>query len=114
MLPPKLTKPQKAGGRIKSPAHCKWVRSHHCSVPECKGMPIEAAHVRTGTDGAMGRKPSDRWVISLCRDHHRQQHAMGEPEFERIHGIDMKEIARAFYRNSPKFLEMERKAKDES
>lgn len=112
MLPPKLAKPKKADKRLRSPAHLKWVRSHHCSVPGCDRVPIEAAHVRTGTDGGMGMKPSDRWVISLCQHHHSEQHRIGEPEFEKRHAIDMKRVAETFYRHSPKFLEMERKQKE--
>ncbi len=27
--------------------------------------------------GAMGMKPSDRFAINLCRDHHRKREAMG-------------------------------------
>ncbi|WP_376959691.1 hypothetical protein ABNQ39_07210 [Azospirillum sp. A26] len=64
-------------------------------------MPIEAAHVRTGTDGGVGMKPSDKWSISLCKDHHAEQHNIGEPAFERRHAIDMKALAREFAAASP-------------
>nr|WP_295838139.1 putative HNHc nuclease [uncultured Azospirillum sp.] len=87
--------------RARSSAHLKFVRSHQCSVPGCKGMPIEAAHVRTGTDGGIGMKPSDNWTISLCREHHQEQHAIGEPAFETRHRIDMKALAREFAAASP-------------
>jgi len=65
-------------------------------------MPIEAAHVRTGTEGGMGIKPGDDWVISLCSYHHQRQHMIGEAAFERSHGIDMKALAREFAAKSPK------------
>jgi hypothetical protein len=46
-------------------------------------------------------KPSDKWVISLCLFHHREQHQLGEPRFEEKHGIDMLNLAREFVRRSP-------------
>ena len=69
---------------------------------------IEVAHVRTGTNGGMGMKPGDMWTISLCRNCHSEQHRIGEQSFEKKHGIDMKEIARAFVKASPKRMELER------
>jgi hypothetical protein len=83
------------------PGHRAWVRRHHCSVPECRGFPIECAHVRGGTDGGQGLKPSDKWTLSLCRDHHAEQHRIGEEAFERKYGIDMRGIAGAFAQKSP-------------
>jgi hypothetical protein len=70
-------------------------------VPGCLTSPIECAHVRTGTDGGTGLKPSDRWAISLCRDHHREQHRIGERAFERRYNIDLYELALEFARKSP-------------
>ncbi|WP_083579130.1 DUF968 domain-containing protein [Tardibacter chloracetimidivorans] len=90
---------ENAGKR--SPAHCNFVRSHFCSVPGCEQLPIEVAHVRNGTGGGMGVKPSDRWTISLCRDHHAEQHRLGEESFEKRHGIDMKAIAEGLAKSSP-------------
>lgn len=55
---------------------------------------IEAAHVRTGTDGGTGIKPSDWWCVPLCQIHHERQHKIGEPAFERATGIDLKAEAR--------------------
>ena len=63
--------------------------------------PIECAHVRTGTDGGLALKPSDRWAISLCRGHHREQHQIGEGEFQKRYGIDLYELAIEFARRSP-------------
>ena len=83
------------------PAHRAWVRRHHCCVPSCLRRPIECAHVRRDTDGGVGLKPSDRWSISLCRDHHIEQHQVGELAFERRHGIDLRELAKVFARRSP-------------
>jgi hypothetical protein len=83
------------------PAHRNWVRKHRCSVPGCKNLPIECAHVRGGTDGGVGLKPSDRWSVSLCRFHHREQHALGERRFEAIYDLDLQALAREFARKSP-------------
>lgn len=101
-LPPRIkdASPTRQKPR-RSPAHRKWVRDHACCVPGCNGRPIECAHVRSGTDGGMGMKPSDIFTISLCADHHREQHAIGEKQFEREHGIDMKALAAEFFRKSP-------------
>lgn len=90
---------QDAGKR--SPGHRAWVRGHGCSLTGCGGMPIECAHVRTGTSGGMGVKPSDRWCISLCKHHHEQQHQYGEREFQKLYKIDMKALAEEFARKSP-------------
>jgi hypothetical protein len=107
MIPRKLPKRKK---RLALPGetpivecrpHLNWVRKHGCCVPGCDRTNIETAHVRKGTDGGMGKKPSDKWAISLCFKHHRKQHAIGEPEFERRHGIDMKQLAMEFARKSP-------------
>lgn len=70
MLPPRISrKSDKAERGKRCPAHRKWVRGHACSACHSETA-IECAHVRTGTDGSMGSKPSDRWTISLCKDCH--------------------------------------------
>ncbi|QGN56544.1 hypothetical protein GKE62_17800 [Novosphingobium sp. Gsoil 351] len=62
---------------------------------------MECAHVRTGTDGGIALKPSDRWTISLCRAHHAEQHQIGEPAFEIRYGLDLVALAEVFARRSP-------------
>lgn len=82
-LPPRIKRDsgRKNAGR-RSPAHRKWVSGHACSA--CGStVAIECAHVRVGTDGGTGLKPSDKWCISLCRDCHAEQHILGEQSFER-------------------------------
>lgn len=85
------------------------MRSHSCCA--CGSIvAIEVAHVRTGTDGGMGMKPGDYWTISLCggpNGCHALQHRIGEPEFEKRFGIDMKMLAREFVKASPKRRELE-------
>src|SRR5690349_8289276 len=101
MLPQRIKhKSDKAEKGRRSPAHRAWVRGLACSA--CgSSTAIECAHVRSGTDGGTGIKPSDRWCISLCRDCHSRQHQIGEPAFEKEAGIDMKKLANEFVRASP-------------
>lgn len=109
---PKRRKASKLGVRgdpqIRSAGHLKWIRGHECSVraPVCMGFSIEAAHVRTGTDGGLSVKPSDSWTLPLCRHHHELQHRLGEASFEQLFGIDMKAIARALWQKSPHRLKI--------
>ena len=109
MLPKRIAKPPKPDKRFRCPSHLKFVRSHACC--RCgRTENIEAAHVRTGTDGGMGMKPGDYWTISLCGGYlgcHGIQHRISEPEFENRYGIDMKELAREFVKASPKRRELE-------
>jgi hypothetical protein len=90
------------------PAHRAWVRKHYCCVPGCKRMPVQCAHVRNGTDGGMGMKPSDKWAISLCDYHHLEQHSIGEAAFQDRYDIDLVDLAREFARRSPFKLKLGR------
>lgn len=107
MLPPKKPK-QRMGLRDEVreyPGHRKWVRTFSCSVPGCMEGPIESAHVRRGVPaaeaGGTGLKPHDKWCISLCAEHHREQHAIGEASFAAKYHVDLIARARAFQRASP-------------
>lgn len=103
---PKRRKAEKLGVRsepqIRCDAHLRWVRGFCCSVQTeaCSGK-IEAAHVRTGTDGGASLKPGDNWTLPLCSWHHATQHRIGERAFEQEYGIDMKAIAQALWQRSP-------------
>jgi hypothetical protein len=70
-------------------------------------MPIEVAHVRNGSGAGLAQKPDDWNTISLCRDHHSEQHRIGEESFEKRHGISMAALAREFAKQGPKRLEIE-------
>lgn len=106
ILLPKRRKPTKMGcnmpKQIRSAAHLKWIRGHECAAanPDCQG-PIEAAHVRIGTDGGTSIKPSDCWAVPLCSWHHRLQHQIGERSFENGLNLDLLEIAKALWAKSP-------------
>ncbi len=96
----KVANSHRANLNLRCPSHLRFVRSHACCV--CGSMEdIEAAHVRGGTGGGMGMKPSDRWCISLCRDHHAEQHLIGEISFAHKHVLAPRELAEEFARKSP-------------
>jgi hypothetical protein len=101
VLPGYVPQPKKTISQRSCAAHRSWVRKHFCCVPGCRRTPIECAHVRNGTDGGMGLKPSDKWAISLCEHHHLEQHAIGEAAFEARYDISLIELAREFARHSP-------------
>jgi len=104
--------------QIRCASHLKFIRSFVCCLAgrepractgdagwngyqhECEGI-IEAAHVRTGTDGGTSLKPSDSFTIPLCSLAHKRQHQIGEPAFEKEWGIDMKAIAKRLWEISP-------------
>lgn len=106
LLPPRIPKKAKRASRWRSQSHCNFVRSHQCCVPGCNQLPIEVAHVRVGSFAGMSQKPHDYFTISLCRDHHAEQHRLGEQSFERRHNISMAELAWEFARVSPKAREI--------
>ena len=113
MLPPRIAKKGNRSDRWKSTSHCNFIRSHQCCVPGCDRRPIEVAHLRKGTDAAMGRKASDFFAISLCAYHHRaDQHLNGEDSFAQAHGIDLHALAEAFAKASPKAAEIARIRKE--
>lgn len=100
-LPPRISrKSDKAEKPRRSPAHRAWVRGHACSACGSQSG-IECAHVRDGTDGGTGIKPSDLWCISLCGPCHRRQHQIGEAAFQAEAHIDMKALAETFAKLSP-------------
>ena len=100
-LPNRVLKERKVALERECPGHRAWVRRHHCCVPGCLCIPIECAHVRTGTNGGIGLKPSDRWTVSLCSAHHAEQHRIGERRFEQRYALDLLALAKSFAARSP-------------
>jgi hypothetical protein len=100
-FPRSVPKPTRKQAVRTCAGHRAWVRRHYCSVPGCRRGPIECAHVRVGTDGGTGMKPSDKWTISLCEFHHAEQHLLGENVFQQKYRIDMVALASEFARRSP-------------
>jgi len=85
-----------------NPEHLVWVRSLPCSTaaPGCTS-PCHAHHVRLGTDGGTGIKPSDKWTVPLCAAHHQELHDHGARSFEARYGLDLKAVAESLAISSP-------------
>ena len=49
--------------------------------------------MRTGTDGATGMKPGDRYAVPLCVACHAKQHRVGELTFWSVLRIDPLNVA---------------------
>lgn len=92
--------------RVEDPAYLAYVRTLPCLI--CRRPGSDPAHLRTGSrqygkpPTGMGEKPSDRWVLPLCRTHHDDQHRNNELEWWRRQGIpDPFAIAVALYAARP-------------
>lgn len=77
--------------RVETPDHLDFIRSLGCVF--C-GKPSQAAHVRYGDlslgkpDTGAGNKPSDKYTVPLCDDHHRSQHQISERRWWRDRGVN--------------------------
>jgi hypothetical protein len=77
---------------VKSKDYVSWLHNLPCIVSG--GWPVEAAHLsepneKYGHTGrGKGRKASDRWVLPLTEQIHRQQHQGNEMAFWERHGIN--------------------------
>lgn len=60
----------------------------------------------------MGRKPSDWFTVSLCRDHHAEQHNIGEGSFASRHGLNLFALRDEFAKASPKARDIEAKKRE--
>lgn len=90
--------------RQEAPAHLDFIRSLPCMVPTCRaGGRNHAAHLRMGSaihgkrETGAGEKPSDKWTLPLCPEHHvfggakdgpGSQHSRGERVWWRFVGLD--------------------------
>lgn len=83
----------------RSRGHLDFIRGLPCCV--CGKAPrSEAAHVRSGTDGGMGLKPSDKFTVPLCSRHHREQHQVGEVSFWASRNVDPTGLAEHLWSKS--------------
>jgi len=62
------------------------VNKAHASHPRaacvgCGRMPTRSAHIAAGTDGGMGLKPSDRFLVPYATAASGEQHRVGEVTF---------------------------------
>lgn len=78
--------------REKDKKHLDWIRQQPCVI--CgDNTTVEAAHIRTqklelGKDDFGCGRPSDKWCLPLCGQHHREQHSMNEMAFWKKYEID--------------------------
>ena len=78
--------------REKDAKHLDFIRSLPCCI--CGRIDTEAAHIRTASlahgkrETGRAEKPSDKWALPLCNEHHREQHTMNEMKFWASYGID--------------------------
>lgn len=93
--------------REEDPAYLAYVRTLPCRICGRPG-PSDPAHLRTGArqydkpHTGMGEKPSDRWVLPLCRTHHDDQHRHNELEWWTRQGyLDPFALAIALYAARP-------------
>jgi len=49
----------------------------------------------------MNQKPHDIFGVSLCRNHHVEQHSLGVDAFDRKYGTNLWALAAEFARRSP-------------
>ncbi len=63
-------------------------------IGEFRSRQVDPAH---GPVNGFGSKGGDDGAISLCRTHHREQHALTWPVFEKKYGIDRAMIAALGY-----------------
>ena len=87
-------KPQK---RQRDKGYLAWLHLLPCCVPDCGSPCTDAHHTRLGTDGAMGRKPSDSAAVPLCHEHHRRLHDQGEKTFQQDHRLHLLSASRVYH-----------------
>lgn len=103
-LPRVVRHRRKPATRLRSKRHRDWLATLPCAFCGIHGTrpPVEAAHLREGTDGGTGIKPSDIFCWPADRNCHRQQHAVGEPAFFDANGVpDPVRLTLSYARRSP-------------
>jgi hypothetical protein len=63
----------------------------------CGAWEVQCAHIRAGTFGGMGLKPSDSMCVPLCVKCHSRQHSEGERVFWGVNLEAAKELASALF-----------------
>jgi hypothetical protein len=91
--------PQKRSLRQHDRKHLEFIRTLPC-IQCWRDDEVVAAHVRKGTDGGMGKKPSDKWTLPLCWLCHRSQHDVGESWFWGLLKIDAHALAERLWKVS--------------
>lgn len=105
MIPKRRARPRmmvRESTVIRAPRFLQYARGFQCVCSEidpsgCEGK-IQAAHIRCGTDGGIGMKPSDRYVFPACEAHHAEQHRIGEKSFAGKYKLVLLQIADRLWR----------------
>jgi hypothetical protein len=79
-IPREVRKPQRKPDPRRAANHLAFIRQLECIACGAR-PPSQAAHVRSGTDGGTGKRPSDRFALPLCGSCHMKQHRTGELTF---------------------------------
>lgn len=115
MLPARKPVAEKPEARWRSQKHLRWLtKTFACAM--CGSLTaVEAAHVRIGGRGGMGRKPDDWNAVPLCKTCHRvDQHTKdGEPDFwrryEAAHGQSVDDLIDSLCAASPAKLDIKKR-----
>jgi hypothetical protein len=85
--------------RYRNKDHLRFVTQQPCLL--CGRKPSDAHHIRFVQPRALGRKPSDEYVVPLCRSHHRAVHRIGDEQaWWTQTGIDPIKVARKLWKHS--------------
>lgn len=116
--PQRIARPSMPGERLKRPmSFTRKVRlreaagrdlTYLANVRRCPclgcgfDLGCEAAHLRAssgahGKASGIGKKPDDKWALSLCLGCHAEQHAIGEREFWSTIGLNPFLVAERLY-----------------
>lgn len=102
-LPPRNFDKKGRDGRLRSPAHRRFVQQHLCILWEQKSCagPVDCCHARdVAPRGHGGGKPDDTYCYSACRKHHREAEKR-ELEWGLENGIDVLAMCLKFAKASP-------------
>jgi hypothetical protein len=82
--------------RYRDREHLQFVAQQACLV--CGRKPSDPHHLRRVQPQALGRRPSDEYVVPLCRVHHRAAHRVGdERTWWKRFGIEPIKVARKLW-----------------
>lgn len=93
--------------RFRSPRHLRWLSTLACTIPGCRGGPVDPHHLMFAQPRAKGLKVGDQYAVPLCRWRHHSAtsregvHAAGnERDFWARHGVDPERIAARLWAES--------------
>ena len=84
---------------VRSEKHRRFVASLPCLVSKVHGQ-TQCAHIRKGTSGGMGRKPSDEFCLPLSVAEHARQGEIGERLYWGDRLPDAIALAKRLYENT--------------